>query len=119
MNLIVKQLDEAQVREFFPTMLQDGYKYGLELSALKIQGRKTIGSGHLSMYRYREQEFDGRTMIIRELCPYDVPCVRVELDKPMRESNREKIFSEIVMKMNDKIERVGLAENHPYRLILK
>ena len=119
MNLIVKQLDESQVKEFFPSMLQDGYRYGLELCALKIQGRKTLGSGHLSMYRYREETYDGRTMIMREVCPYDVPCIRVALDKPMRQSARESILSEILIKMNEKIERVGLPENHPYRLILK
>lgn len=118
MMLYRQDLTEEMIQEYFPSLLEIGYRYGLELTTLKPQGKKSFDGAHLSAYRYREQEFDGRTMIIRELA-VSVPCVRIHFDKPLRESQREKIVGETGVKMREKIERVGLSDNHPYKLALQ
>lgn len=119
MILSKQTLTLEQVKEFFPQLFEEGYYYGLELSALKPYGKKMLDGGHLSAYRYREQELGGRIMVMRELAVSIVPCLRVYLDKPLRESAREKIVCEIAVKMREKLARIGLPDNHPYVEILK
>lgn len=104
-----------QVREFFPEILStnDNYKYFIEVSALRLQGRKTVQSLHVSAYKERESE----GMIMREIYSC-TPCLRSALDKPMREAQREKIYGEARMKLADKACRL-LPENHPYRLTIE
>lgn len=110
MILQKQDIAESVIQKWFPQLVRDNYKYGIELSAIKAQGRKTYVSGHLSAYRYREQgEF-----IFREILPQGIPCVRIGFDKPLRSTDRSKMLVQCALKMREDCYRADLPNQHPY-----
>lgn len=110
MILQKQDIAESTIQEWFPQLVRDGYKYAIELSALKAQGRKTYITGHLSVFRYREDN----GFIFREILPQSVACVRVAFDKPLRSTDRSKMLIESAVKMRDSCFRCSLPDEHPY-----
>ena len=110
MILQKQDITESVILEWFPQLVRDGYKYGIELSALKANGRKTYITGHLSVFRYREDN----GFIFREILPQSVACVRVAFDKPLRSTDRSKMLIESAVKMRESCARCALDDAHPY-----
>jgi hypothetical protein len=103
-------INKETAQQFFPELVRDGEKYNyiVEVSALKLQGRKTFQSLHITAARERNEG----DYIMRELFT-QVPCLRASLIKPTREAMRDFIYFEAKRLLLDKANNL-LPLNHPY-----
>jgi len=125
MILYKTELTRDTVAKYFPETLsnESDTHYGIEITAMRKTNSKLISHAHIGVFKWCEQVFDGRTIVMRELFPMS-KCIRVYLRindnsplKPMRASSkhlipafRQSIASESVRLVRERI----LPVEHPY-----
>lgn len=111
MLLRKEYITKETAQKFFPSLITDSekYQYIIEVSALKISGKKTYQHLHISASREKHEG----DYIMRELF-IDAPCLRATLDKPTREGQREAIYATAKERLLARALTCGLASDHPY-----
>jgi len=108
-------LSIEDVEEYFPSILQSepNFKYEVEITAFRKSNSKLIAGAHVSAINYRET--DG--MIMRELFPLNVTCIRVYLDKALRSDSKllkSQLITKLVEKRDELLKAGTLYFAHPY-----
>lgn len=108
-------ITKETAQKYWPSLISDddNYKYIVEVSALKANGKVTFQQAHISASR--ELEKDG--FIWRELF-MDAPCLRYGYGKLMRKAQHELIYSQSRNGLLEKARACGLDDNHPYIVTL-
>jgi hypothetical protein len=126
MKLHATPLTIDEVKTYFPELLdqKNEYNYQIEFSAVKKVNSKLIAGVHITAIRYREQTFDGITMIMRELFPAGTECIKCYLRiddnsplKPMKSNNKQLIPTLKACVYSKYVHLLGLSSafyNHPY-----